>query len=352
MRTALYTNVAISDRLRLDVAEGRSPRRDFFELADALPADLLHPGSHMSQARVGRSGADPLSSFRQARFLASRSRDYDLVVSGLENVGVPLALLLKVSRRRVPHVMITHYMDSPKKALPFRLFGLHSHIDRIVCYGQGQAHYLVHKLGVPSKKVVRVFHAVDHHFWRPLPVPVERLICSAGLEARDYPTLIEAARGLNVRLVIAASSPWSSWRHRLGPDVPDFVDLVQLSPLELRELYARAQVVAVPVHNSASQAGSLVIYEGMAMGKAVVASRTEGQGDIMQHGRNGLYVPPGDVGAMRAALQRLLDNPVETRLIGEQARQTVDEGLNLDTYVRDMRGIVEEVAREHGLLDG
>lgn len=350
MRTALYTNVALSDAVRRDVLEGRSPRRDFLELAAALPADLLHPGSRLSRGQAGRSGVDPISSFRQALFVANQARGYDLVISGLENVGVPLALILKLSRRRLPHVMISHYMSSPKKALPFRLLGLQSHIDRIVVYGQGQARYLIEKLAVPPKKVVRVFHAVDHHFWQPQPVPVERLIFSAGLEARDYPTLIAAARGLNVQLVIAASSPWSSWRHRLGPDVPDFVELVQLSPLELRALYARAQVVAVPVVNSSSQAGSLVIYEAMAMGKAVVASRTEGQGDIMQHGRNGLYVPPGDVGAMRAALQRLLDNPAEAQLMGEQARQRVEEGLNLDTYVSDMRRVVEEVAVERGLL--
>ena len=35
------------------------------------------------------------------------------------------------------------------------------------------------------------------------------MICTAGLEFRDYPTLIEAVRGLDARVVIAAASPWS-----------------------------------------------------------------------------------------------------------------------------------------------
>lgn len=35
------------------------------------------------------------------------------------------------------------------------------------------------------------------------------MVCSVGLEARDYPTLLTAVHGLSVRVTITAASPWS-----------------------------------------------------------------------------------------------------------------------------------------------
>jgi glycosyltransferase involved in cell wall biosynthesis len=46
----------------------------------------------------------------------------------------------------------------------------------------------------------------------------------------------------------------------------------------------------------------------MASGKPVVASEIGGMPDLINHGETGLLVPPGDVGALRDALQRLLIN--------------------------------------------
>jgi glycosyltransferase involved in cell wall biosynthesis len=49
-----------------------------------------------------------------------------------------------------------------------------------------------------------------------------------------------------------------------------------------------------------------VIMEAMASGKPVVASDIGGIPDLVDHGETGLLVPPGDVGALRDALQGLL----------------------------------------------
>jgi glycosyltransferase involved in cell wall biosynthesis len=58
----------------------------------------------------------------------------------------------------------------------------------------------------------------------------------------------------------------------------------------------------------------------MAMGKPVVVTRSRGQVDLVREGETGLYVPPGDPAALervlgdpaalRAALERVLDNSV------------------------------------------
>jgi glycosyltransferase involved in cell wall biosynthesis len=55
----------------------------------------------------------------------------------------------------------------------------------------------------------------------------------------------------------------------------------------------------------------------------VVASRVAGIPDVVQDGANGLLVPPGDVEALRAALQRLADDDALRARLGTAARATV-----------------------------
>ena len=56
------------------------------------------------------------------------------------------------------------------------------------------------------------------HHPMTLDLPAEApVVCSAGLEFRDYPTLVKAVDGLDVRVVIGAASHWSK-RHNSAED--------------------------------------------------------------------------------------------------------------------------------------
>jgi glycosyltransferase involved in cell wall biosynthesis len=113
--------------------------------------------------------------------------------------------------------------------------------------------------------------------------------------------------------------------------------------MELRELYARAVVVVVPVQETDFQAGTLVITEAMAMGKAVVVSATQGQRDFIDHGVNGLLVRPGDAGALREAVAGLLESPGEAARLGRAARAEVERRLCLDRYLLGMAELTSEL---------
>ncbi len=52
-----------------------------------------------------------------------------------------------------------------------------------------------------------------------------------------------------------------------------------------------------------------VVYEGMSRGKAVIGTTPGGHTDMIVDGVTGLLVPPGDVDALRTAMQTLLDDP-------------------------------------------
>ena len=94
---------------------------------------------------------------------------------------------------------------------------------------------------------------------------------------------------------------------------------------ELGPLYERAAVVACP---SQREGFGVVCAEAMAYGRPVVASAVGGLLDLVVDEETGLLVPPGDVGALRKALRRLLaDEELRARL-GANARRRAEETLS------------------------
>jgi glycosyltransferase involved in cell wall biosynthesis len=70
----------------------------------------------------------------------------------------------------------------------------------------------------------------------------------------------------------------------------------------------------------------LKVYEYMAAGRAVVASRVGQLESLIQHDVTGLLCPPGDVAALAAALERLRRAPELRARLGRAARASVLHG--------------------------
>jgi glycosyltransferase involved in cell wall biosynthesis len=80
----------------------------------------------------------------------------------------------------------------------------------------------------------------------------------------------------------------------------------------LSEAYAEADIVIVPSRN---EIFGLVTLEAMLHGCALVASRTDGTASLLEDGRTGLLVPPGDAAALvRATLRLIRDQALRARL--------------------------------------
>jgi glycosyltransferase involved in cell wall biosynthesis len=71
-----------------------------------------------------------------------------------------------------------------------------------------------------------------------------------------------------------------------------------------------------------------VLLEGMAAGRAVIASRVAGIPDVVTDGVDGILVEPGDVAGLAAALARLAGDPELRRRLGDAARSTVRRRLS------------------------
>ena len=89
--------------------------------------------------------------------------------------------------------------------------------------------------------------------------------------------------------------------------------------------YLTSMEVAVAPYPSAERCyfSPLKVYEYMAAGRAVVASRVRPLETLIQHDVNGLLCPPGDSVALAAALQRLQHEPGLQVRLGKAARASV-----------------------------
>lgn len=323
-------------------AVDQRPRKDYVELARRLDADVIDGHWMLERAAAparlaAERGAIPTGQVLEV-FL--RRRRWRHVLAWSERVGLPLATLLKLSRSHLDLVMVAAWMSRPRKAVFLRRLRAHSHIRTIITRAR-QAEIAVARLGVPRSKFLLEPRPVDDRFWRPLDVEPEPLIAAAGWEARDYPTLIDAVRGVDVDLRLAvgsmalpelagAAAPVGRHVARLTAALPPNARAGELSPRELRTLYARCRFVVVPVREVPFDAGVTAVTEAWAMGKAVIASRTSGLADLFDDGVQGVYVPPGDVPAMRAAIEQLLSDPAQAERMGRAGRALVERRHRMD----------------------
>jgi glycosyltransferase involved in cell wall biosynthesis len=95
----------------------------------------------------------------------------------------------------------------------------------------------------------------------------------------------------------------------------------------------------------------LKVYEYMAAGLPVVASRVGQLEGLIRHGVNGLLCPPGDAAALAGTLAGLRADPVLRKQLGETARATVLRQHTWEAAVRHILRLAEAIPAS-GLVAG
>ena len=88
----------------------------------------------------------------------------------------------------------------------------------------------------------------------------------------------------------------------------------------------------------------LKLYEYMAAGLAVVASRVGPIERVIRHGTDGLLVPPGDAAALAEALTRLATDPSLAAGLGRAARERVAREHTWDSVARQILSLAASAA--------
>ena len=91
----------------------------------------------------------------------------------------------------------------------------------------------------------------------------------------------------------------------------------------------------------------MVVLEGMALGKPVVATRTGGPEELIAHGRTGVLVDPGDEPALAAELAAAVADPAWRRELGGAARLEAHRRFGSAAVSGALSSLYREAAARH-----
>jgi glycosyltransferase involved in cell wall biosynthesis len=111
---------------------------------------------------------------------------------------------------------------------------------------------------------------------------------------------------------------------------------------DIASLLAACDVFSLP---SFEEPFGLVFAEAMAMKRPVVALTSGGTPEVVEHGKCGLLSPPGDIDALAANLQRLLDDPALRTRFGEFGRGRVEEHFTPQRMASDFAGLYARLVK-------
>ncbi len=204
-------------------------------------------------------------------------------------------------------------------------------VKRFTCVSRNLADFFT-TLGVPKDRMLTIYNGVDIERYkpgtpRPKVCPVVRIGAVGRLVGeKDYPTLLSALALLkekNIRFFaeIAGGGPLADElkerAQALGlRDVLAFRGSCDNVPAFLREL-------DIYVLSSRHEGLPIAVLEAMATALPVVATRITAIPEIIEDGRTGVLVPPGDPVAMAEAIAALAADGVRRRALGEAAREAV-----------------------------
>jgi glycosyltransferase involved in cell wall biosynthesis len=206
--------------------------------------------------------------------------------------------------------------------------------------------------GVPQERIRIIPNGVDPDFFSPGPGR-ESGRRHLGLEADEVlvgfvgsfslwhgievlqkaiPMLLSDATGVRLRfLLIGDGLLHAEMRSSLAAyeHTRQVIFTGLLPPSEVVQLLDACDILLsphIPLPDGSRFFGSPTkLFEYMAMGKAIVASRLDQLAEVLEHGQTGFLVTPGDPAELARAILHLARNPEERERLGTAARKAAVE---------------------------
>jgi glycosyltransferase involved in cell wall biosynthesis len=262
----------------------------------------------------------------KARRLLWAAGGYDVIVTSSAPVSVWYGLFHALGLRRpgAKHVAVEFFTGPPRRWFMIALWPL---LRAVMRWSLDSAYaIMVHSFAETA--IYQDFYGLRNPImvFAPFggdpklltrPTTYDGAVLAAGRDSRDFHSFIQAVRGTGVSAAIIA--PKGSFLHvRLPDNITLYEDISRDAYIGL---LAEAQLVVVPLQNKARSVGQVVLTNAMALGKAVIATRTIGTVDYIAHGKTGMLVPPYDVPALREAILCLITDEDARQRLGTAARE-------------------------------
>lgn len=213
----------------------------------------------------------------------------------------------------------------------------------IVSISEFNRAYMQREFGIPREQLPLVHMGVDVDYFaappasRPLEGDQVHLVCVALLKpVKGHRYLFEAlvalkAEGMDFRVTLAGDGPERGALESLADElgIADRVSFAGLQPREaVRDLVCACDILVLP---SLSEGIPVSLMEALACRRPVVATDVCGVHELVEDGRTGRLVPPGDAVALAEAVRWIVAHPEQARALADAGRETVVAEFNRST---------------------
>lgn len=211
-----------------------------------------------------------------------------------------------------------------------------SRSNGIVTLSLDEVVFLKEKFPHLKSKIKFIPFGVDLNFFKPLNIKKENQILAIGFDPdRDWATLIEATKNLNIKVVLATRE---SRIAKFRP-LPANIEVKQFTAKELVEEYSKSYLVVIPLNTSYGNndaMGCSTLFEAMAMGNTIIVTSTKAIESYIKNGYNGFLVKEGDAKELNEKIIELMNDSLKCREVGEKARLYVQENLDMNVCAKDL----------------
>jgi glycosyltransferase involved in cell wall biosynthesis len=202
-------------------------------------------------------------------------------------------------------------------------------------------------------------YAIELHTWtnvRPVHHSAPVVLFIGRLEQNKAPEMLVEAMPLirqeipeATAIFIGRSSgrregmPYMDWLKMSATDLRGCQFTGQLHREEILQYISTSRVVAVP---SWSENYSFVAVEGMAAGRPVVLTSTNGVAELVQQTQSGAIIPPGDPKALAAAALPYLRDVMYAARTGDRARAAVQARHHPDIVAAQREQVYQQISHQ------
>jgi glycosyltransferase involved in cell wall biosynthesis len=160
----------------------------------------------------------------------------------------------------------------------------------------------------------------------------EFLIKSMPIFIRSHP---------NSKVLISGDGPFKKnlKMHSELINVADHLILPE-SRNDKQEMLSAIDILVVP---SLVEDFPMIIFEGMAMARPIIATRTDGSQELIEDGETGIIVPSWDANSIARAINRLIDDSVLAKNMGLKARQKAERDFSIEKMVVEIEQIYGQI---------
>lgn len=212
------------------------------------------------------------------------------------------------------------------------------HADKVIAVSKA-IEALAQQYGARSDRTIVLPNGVDPQVFHPEPVSndIDLLYVGRFSVEKGIETLVGSLKRLSptLRVHVVGDGPLLNlFRDQTASLHHQITIHGRMGNLEIPPLIRRSRIQVVP---SLSEPQGTVVAEAMACGTPVVASRVGGIVDMIEHGRTGWLVPPGDEEALSEAILRALTDETERQRVAMAALEASGDFLEPVTLAKAIR---------------